>query len=185
MPFGRCVRYPHDVRILAICGSLQAESGNLALLRVAASSAPPGVQVVLFDGLRDLPHFNPDLEASGAPDSVQRWRQALGESQAVLIATPEYGHSLPGALKNGIDWVIGSGELEGKIVAIAAAVPGADRGRRGLQALRDTLSAVRATIIGGEPIPRGPQFDAQVTALVQALVEAACESGCVSGAPPS
>ncbi len=179
------MHYPQRVRILAICGSLQAESGNLALLRVASSSAPPGVQVVLFDGLRDLPHFNPDLEASGAPDSVQRWRQALGQSHAVLIATPEYGHSLPGALKNGIDWVIGSGELEQKIVAITAAVPGADRGRRGLQALRDTLSAVRATIMGGTPISRGPQFEPQVAALVQALVDAASSGDRVIGAPSS
>ena len=107
------------------------------------------------------------------PDSVLRWRQALAESQAVLIASPEYGFSLPGALKNGIDWVIGSGELEEKVVAITAAVPGPERGRRGLQALRDTLSAVRARIVGGEPIPRGPEFELQVAALVRALVEAA------------
>jgi NAD(P)H-dependent FMN reductase len=160
--------------ILAICGSLQAESKNLALLNVAAASAPPGVEVVLFDGLRHLPLFNPDIEADGVvPDSVLRWRQALAGCHAVLVASPEYGFSLPGALKNGIDWVIGSGELEGKVVAITAAVPGPGRGRLGLQALRDTLSAVRATIVGGEPISRGPDFEPQVTALVRALIEAA------------
>ena len=126
-----------------------------------------------FDGLRDLPHFNPDIESSGVPESVLRWRQALVESHAVLIASPEYGFSLPGALKNGIDWVIGSGELEGKIVAITAAVPAPERGRRGLQALCDTLSAVRATIVGGEPLARGPEFEPRVAALVRALVEAA------------
>lgn len=179
------MHYHQRVRILAICGSLQSQSANLALLHVAASSAPLGVQVVLFDGVRDLPHFNPDTEVSGTPDSVRRWRQALEESQAVLIATPEYGHSLPGALKNGIDWVIGSGELEQKFVAITAAVPGGDRGRRGLQALRDTLLAVRATIIGGEPISRGPLFEPQVSALVQALVDAANAGDSVSVAPPS
>jgi NAD(P)H-dependent FMN reductase len=165
------------MRILAISGSLQAKSGNLALLTAAAASVPAGVELVLFDGLRDLPHFNPDIEATGVPQSVKRWRQALAESDAVLIASPEYGFSLPGSLKNGIDWVIGSGELEEKVVAITAAVTAPERGRRGLQALRDTLSAVRATIVGGEPIPKGPEFDAQVAALVQALVEAA-------GAPP-
>jgi hypothetical protein len=78
---------------------------------------------VLFDGLRHLPHFNPDMELSGVPDSVRVWRQALAESDAVLVACPEYGFSLPGALKNGVDWVIGSGELEHKVVAITAAVP--------------------------------------------------------------
>ena len=124
-------------------------------MNAAAASMPPGVELVLFDGLRDLPHFNPDIEASGVPESVTRWRLALSGSDAVLIASPEYGFSLPGVLKNGVDWVIGSGELEQKIVAITAAVAGPERGRRGLEALRNTLSAVRATIVGGEPIAKG------------------------------
>ena len=165
-----------DMRVLAVCGSLQARSGNLALLQTAAASMPPGVELVIFDGLRTLPHFNPDIERNSLPESVKQWRSALTASDAVLIATPEYGFSLPGALKNGIDWVIGSGELEGKVVAITAVVPGPGRGRRGLQALGDTLSAVRATIVGGEPIARGPGLEAQVAALVQALVEAAASS---------
>jgi chromate reductase len=160
------------MRILAICGSLQAKSGNRTLLSAAAAFVPPDVELVLFDGLRDLPQFNPDIEATGAPESVLRWRQALAGSHAVLIASPEYGFSLPGALKNGIDWVIGSGELEEKVVAITAAVAAPERGRRGLQALRDTLSAVRATIVGGEPIARGPEFERQIAALVRALIEA-------------
>jgi NAD(P)H-dependent FMN reductase len=164
------------MRVLAVCGSLKAGSGNLALLKTAAALMPPGVDVVFFAGLGDLPHFNPDLEASGVPESVARWRRALSESDALLIASPEYGFSLPGALKNGIDWVIGSGELEGKVVAITAAVPGPERGRRGLQALRDTLSAVRATIVGGEPIPIGPAFEQQVAALLRSLIEAARQS---------
>jgi NAD(P)H-dependent FMN reductase len=167
MPYG-C-----DVRILAVCGSLQAKSKNLALLNTAATSAPPDVRLVLFDGLRDLPLFNPDMELIGVPESVRRWRQALADSDAVLVASPEYGFSLPGALKNGIDWVIGSGELEQKVVAITAAVPAPERGRRGLQALRDTLSAVRATLVGGEPIPLGPEFESQIAALVRTLVEVA------------
>jgi chromate reductase, NAD(P)H dehydrogenase (quinone) len=125
-----------------------------------------------FDGLRHLPHFNPDIEASGVPDSVTAWRLALAASDGVLIASPEYGLSLPGVLKNGIDWVIGSGELEQKVVAITAAVAGPERGRRGLEALRDTLSAVRARIVGGDPIAKGQRLELQVAALVQALVEA-------------
>ena len=164
------------MRILAISGSLQAKSGNLALLKTAAASMPPGVELVLFDGLRKLPHFNPDIEATRLPESVTQWRLALTASNGVLIASPEYGFSLPGALKNGIDWVIGSGELEEKVVAITTVVAGSERGRRGLQALRDTLSAMRATIVGGEPITRGPGFETQVAALVQALVEATASS---------
>jgi len=163
------------MKVLAISGSLQGRSQNLALLRTAATVVPAGVDLILFDGLRDLPHFNPDIEANEVPVSVIRWRQSLSDCDAVLIASPEYGFSLPGVLKNAIDWVIGSGELEGKVVAITAAVPGPDRGLRGLQALRDTLSAVRATIVGGAPIPIGPGFEDRVAALVQALIDAARE----------
>jgi chromate reductase len=161
------------MRILGICGSLQARSENLALLHVAAASMPPGAELVLFDGLRELPHFNPDIEADGVPESVTRWRLALAGSDAVLIACPEYGFSLPGALKNGIDWVIGSGELERKVVAVTAAVAGSARGRRGLDALRATLTAVRATIVGGQPIPKGPGLEFEVTVLVRTLIETA------------
>jgi chromate reductase, NAD(P)H dehydrogenase (quinone) len=158
------------MKILGICGSLQALSGNLALLHVAAHSTPPNAEFVVFDGLRDLPLFNPDVEAR-APESVLRWRRALAESDAIFIASPEYAFSLPGALKNGIDWVIGSGELEGKVIAITAAVPAPERGRRGLEALRTTLSAVRAVIVGGEPIAKGPDFQARVAQLVADLVD--------------
>jgi chromate reductase len=158
------------MKILGISGSLQALSRNLALLRVAALSTPPNAEFVVFDGLRDLPLFNPDAEAR-PPESVLRWKRALAESDAVLIASPEYAFSLPGALKNGIDWVIGSGELEGKIIAITSAVPAPDRGRRGLEALRSTLSAVHAVIVGGEPIARGPDFQARVAQLVADLLD--------------
>jgi chromate reductase len=167
------IGYVPGVRILAVCGSLQARSANLSLLHVAAASAPAGVEVILFDGLRHLPHFDPDIESSGEPPGVREWRKALAETDAVLIASPEYGHSLPGALKNGIDWVIGSGELERKVVAITAAVPHPERGRLGLQALKQTLGAVSATVVGGEPIARGPEFEREVAELLRGLVRAA------------
>jgi len=162
------------MRILAICGSLQEKSANLTLLNTAVASAPEDVEVVVFDGLRQLPHFDPDVEARGEPPpAVRAWRRALAESEAVLIASPEYGHSLPGALKNGIDWVIGSGELERKVVAITSAVPAAERGLRGLQALRQTLGAVSARIVGGQPIVRNAAFENNVRDLVHALIEEA------------
>jgi len=162
------------VNILGISGSLQRQSGNGTLLQVAARAVPAGVTFRIYDGVRDLPHFDPDIEREGAvPAPVVALRQAVAAADGLLIATPEYGHSLPGSLKNAIDWLIGSGELESKLVAITAAVPARERGQRGLRALRDTLGAVSARIIGGEPIARGPNFDGAVAELVSALVHAA------------
>ena len=158
------------MRILAICGSLQAKSSNLTLLETAKRLAPEHVEVTLCDGLRALPHFDPDLDAQGPPATVISWRAALAACDALLIACPEYGFSLPGALKNGIDWAIPSGELESKVVAMTAAVSVPERGRMGLSALAQTLRAVSAVIVGGEPTVRGPSFERDVAALLEALI---------------
>jgi chromate reductase len=158
------------MRILTLSGSLQARSGNRDLLRLAATVAPAGVDVVPFEGLRDLPPFNPDLEEGEPPAPVQAWRRALTDADGVLIASPEYAHSLPGALKNGIDWVVGSGELHRKLVAITAAVPHAGRGRMGLDALAQTLLAVDAVIVWDEPTVRGPGSEEAVGGILRALL---------------
>jgi len=171
---GRTHGVARSLRILGISGSLQRKSGNTTLLEIAARSVPDGVLFEVFDGLRHLPLFDPDIEREGdAPGPVTELRRAIAQSDAVLIASPEYGHSLPGALKNAIDWLIGSGELEGKLVAVTAAVPARERGQRGLHALRVTLGAVSARIVGGEPLVRGPEFEQEVASLVSALVQAA------------
>ena len=157
------------MKILAICGSLQSKSSNLTLIEQAIALAPTGVTITAYDGLRDLPQFNPDLEEHRELAVVRALRDAVSSSDALLIACPEYGHSLPGALKNAVDWLIGSGELERKIVAITAAVPHPDRGRRGLKALADTLGAVSARIVFGEPIVKGPTLVNEVGRLLALL----------------
>jgi chromate reductase, NAD(P)H dehydrogenase (quinone) len=164
-------------------GSLGARSSNLTLLETAVSVAPDGVEVVLYTGLGELPHFDPDIDPDDAPPAVRALRQAIAASDAVLIAAPEYlplqgdmaryGHSLPGVLKKAIDWLIGSGELEGKVVAITASVPSAERGRQGLAALRQTLGAVRAVIVSDEPIARGPTSEATMRDMLQRLIDGA------------
>jgi NAD(P)H-dependent FMN reductase/GNAT superfamily N-acetyltransferase len=159
------------VRVLAICGSLQAQSANRALLEKSVQLAPAGVEVTIFTGLGELPYFNPDLAASETPEPVARWRAAIAAHDALLIACPEYGHSLPGVLKNAIDWLIGSGELEQKLIAITASTNIAVRGRLGLRALRDALGAVSADLVGGEPIVRGPAEDQELSDLLAALAQ--------------
>ncbi len=160
------------MRILGVCGSLQTKSSNQTLLEVAASLAPTLAphhpRLDIFDGIAQLPLFNPDLD-SEAETSVSSWREELNASDALLIACPEYGHSLPGALKNAIDWVIGSGELYQKVVAITASVPEPRRGRRGLDALATSLRAVDAQVIGGVGITRGKEFEQQLSQLLASL----------------
>jgi chromate reductase len=161
------------MHILAICGSLQRKSSNLELLQSISTSAPEGVEIVLDDHLRTLPLFDLDLESRGVPVAVSSWRQALAECDALLIASPEYGHSLPGALKNGIDWVIGSGEMNRKLVAITTAVGHPERGALGLRALRTTLRAIDAKIVWDDPIVLGADAANRIRDLLEALVTAA------------
>jgi chromate reductase len=92
------------MRVLGISGSLRGDSHNTRLLRAAAELLPPGVELEIFDGLRDIPPFDEDAEAGPAPKPVARLRQAIADADAVLIATPEYNSSIPGQLKNALDW---------------------------------------------------------------------------------
>jgi chromate reductase len=135
------------VRILAISGSLRAASSNTALLRAAVSLAPEGVEVVLYEGLVSLPHFNPDLDdldAGTAPPTVMDFRSQLDASDGVLISSPEYAHGVPGALKNAIDWVVSSGQIYEKPVALLNASMGATHA---YASLAETLTTADANII--------------------------------------
>src|SRR5262245_66429079 len=165
------------IRVLGIVGSLGARSSNLTLLETAASVAPDGIEVVLYAGLGELPHFDPDIDPDDAPPPVRALRQAIAGSDALLIAAPEYGHSLPGVLKNAIDWLIGSGELEEKVVAITASVPSVERGREGLAALSQTLGAVRAVIGRDDPIARGSASAAAIRDVLQCLADRVRRTG--------
>lgn len=164
------------VRIAAICGSIKPGSSNHELLLTARRVAPSNCEVVIFESLDKIEPFVPLTESATAPSSVQQLRQIIASSDAVLIACPEYGFSLPGVLKNAIDWLIGTGELERKIVAITAAVPISGRGEKGLRALAEPLRAVSARIVGGRGLVKGPDFDREVQSFLQEiLVE--CEHG--------
>ena len=107
------------MRILAICGSLRRHSTNRALLLAVQKQAPEGTKVAIFESIRDLPHFDPDLDGEDRdpedrPDAVLRLRRELAASDALLISTPEYAHGLPGSLKNALDWLVSSPVVIGK-----------------------------------------------------------------------
>lgn len=141
------------MRILAISGRLQARSSNTRLLEAARSLAPAGSEIVIFSSVGDVPHFNPDLEEHG-PDggAVAELRAALAAADAVLIATPEYAHALPGSLKNALDWIVGSGELYAKRVAIISAAPSANRGVNAREMLERTLPAQGSVVVSSSTI---------------------------------
>jgi chromate reductase len=169
------------VRLLLISGSLQRASSNRALLRVAARCAEDLATVTWYERIGDVPHFNSDLSDDLEP--VVDWRAAVHAADGVLIATPEYAHSLPGSLKNALDWLVGSGDLYEKPVALMSA--GLSGGERALDALSQTLHAQGSNVVGRLSVPGvRPKLDpngeiadletiAQTCILVDALVDAA------------
>ena len=110
-----------DVKILALVGSLRAASVNRQLAELAAEAAPEGVSITLFDGLGELPFYNEDIDNEDVPAPVVALRKAAAESDAALVVTPEYNGSIPGVLKNAIDWLsrpFGNSALKGKPAAV-------------------------------------------------------------------
>jgi chromate reductase len=153
------------VKILAVSGSLRADSHNTALLRAAIEAAPDGVEIELWNGIGDLPIYDQDLEHN-PPESVTRLREDWAGADAILFATPEYNGSVPGGLKNAIDWA-SRPKLEAALTNQNAAVVGASTGQFGAmwaQAdLRKILGVAGARVIGDElPVTRAHEkFDAE------------------------
>lgn len=139
--------------ILGVSGSLRANSYNTALLRAAAHLALPAQRLTLWSGLETIPPFNEDHEdAPGA--AVAAMRTAVERCDAVLIATPEYNTTVPGQLKNALDWLsrpTGNGPLVGKGVAVIGASRSAYGARWSQQAVRHVLEACGAVLVG-EPL---------------------------------
>ncbi len=151
------------MRILAVSGSLRESSYNTSLLRAAAEAAPDAVEVELWEGLGELPLYDEDLEAD-PPESVRRLREDWAAADAILFSTPEYNGSVPGGLKNAIDWA-SRPRLEAALRNKTVAVVGASTGQFGAlwaqQDLKRILGVAGARVVGTEiPVPRAhEQFD--------------------------
>src|SRR5213075_1156416 len=107
-----------EVKIVAICGSLRAQSSNLKLLRKCIEIASPSMSIEIYDRLGELPHFNPDLDVDEPPPIIRDLRDLLASAGGIIISTPEYAHGVPGSLKNALDWLVSAGELVGKPVLL-------------------------------------------------------------------
>jgi chromate reductase len=129
------------MRVLAISGSLRAKSTNTSALKAAARLAPSGMDIVLYDGLATLPHFNPDLDTDVPPAPVLALRRELGSCQGLLLSSPEYARGIAGAMKNALDWLVGSLEFPGKPVALINASPRATDADAHLRLTLTTMSA--------------------------------------------
>jgi NAD(P)H-dependent FMN reductase len=108
------------MRVLAISGSLRSRSSNRALLDAAASLLPAGMTWQTYEGLAELPHFNPDDDEDGrpVPPAVADLRARVIAADGWVISSPEYAHGLPGSLKNALDWLVSCPELPGKPVLL-------------------------------------------------------------------
>jgi len=149
---------------LGVAGSLRRGSFNRGLIRAAAQVAPPNNRVIEFD-IGAIPLFNADVEAAGDPKPVARFKAAIAAADALIIATPEYNHCVPGVLKNAIDWAsrpARNSVLTGKPVAILGASTGAGGTARAQAHLRDGLAYTNGYVL---PLPEvlvpgaGTKFD--------------------------
>jgi chromate reductase, NAD(P)H dehydrogenase (quinone) len=137
------------MKVLALPGSLRRGSYNRRLLEAAVACAPAEMQVALYDELAAVPLFNEDLEAH-IPDSVAHLRQQVAAADGLLIATPEYNQSMPGVLKNAIDWLSRPAPDEvliGKPVAVIGISPGRWGTRLAQSALRQVLNATESLVM--------------------------------------
>lgn len=133
--------YTEGLKILGFAGSLRRGSYNRALVRAARELVPERMRIEVFE-LDGIPLFNADVEAEGFPEPVRAFHQTIAEADALLIATPEYQHGVPGVLKNAIDWASrppGKATIIGKPVAIMGATPGMWGTARAQTQLRQAL----------------------------------------------
>lgn len=134
-------------RVLLISGSLRSGSTNTALLRTVQAVAPDGLVAVLYEGLGDLPLFNPDDDVDPLHPAVAGLRAQIQSADALLISTPEYAGALPGSFKNLLEWTVGGGEIYTKPVAWVNASSSPTGATNAHQSLRVVLGYVGASIV--------------------------------------
>jgi chromate reductase len=174
------------MRILAISGSLRSGSHNTELLRLAAAAAPEGVEFELYEGLKEIPPYDADDDGDLQPAPVLELRRAIADADAVLFATPEYNSSVPGALKNALDWVsrpLLASPLRNKPVAVVSSSTGMFGAVWAQAELKKVVGAIGArTLEEAVTVPKAHEglaagadeaLAAELRAVVDALVAAA------------
>ena len=152
------------MRVLGISGSLRRDSYNSGLLRAAAELLPSGVELEVFDGLKEIPPYDADDDVAPGPAPVEALREAIAGADAVLVATPEYNASIPGVLKNALDWASrphATNPLRGKPAAVVGASTGLFGAVWSQAETRKVLAAIGADVVDRElPVMQAHmQFD--------------------------
>jgi len=173
----------NTLNFVAISGSLRKGSANASLLRAASAIAPPNITITLYEGVGALPQFNPDIEQD-PPPVVEALRETLRTCDGIIIASPEYAHGVPGAIKNALDWVVGSTDLFGKPVALINASGRAVHAQAALTEIVTTMGwnvveqaspviAVAGKDYQAADIAGDPAISAPLLAAILALAQAA------------
>jgi NAD(P)H-dependent FMN reductase len=170
-----------DIKVLVLVGSLREASINRQLAELAVETAPDGVSLQLFDRLGELPFYNEDIDNEDVAEPVVALRQAAGEADAALVITPEYNGSIPGVLKNAIDWLsrpFGNSALKDKPMAVIGAALGQyggvwahDETRKsfgiaGPRVVEELKLSVQTTVFDG----KHPRENAEVAATLRDIV---------------
>lgn len=128
-------------KVFAICGSTRAYSANLSIIRYVATVLSNQVEFAIYEELSALPHFNPDLDKDQAPEIIENLRSQIKNADGVLICTPEYVFSLPGALKNAIEWCVSTTVFSEKPVALITSSASGAKAHESLQLVMKTIYA--------------------------------------------
>lgn len=169
------------MHILCLCGSISYRSSNLALLEMLRDLASSGTEIEIFAPLSVLPFFDPDLDEDREqlPRQVRDLRSKVAQASALVIATPEYAHGLPGVLKNALDWMVSDPEVLGKPVAVIFGSAGDAQFARDslVESLRTMSARVITEAVLSVPAARGKVADRsnvapEVTARLRGVVEA-------------
>jgi len=169
---GALIPYPTFMRILAIAGSLRACSSNRTVIEAARLLAPVGMEIALYEGLGELPLFNPDLDGDPVAPPVADLRAAIGSADGLLICSPEYARGVSAVLKNALEWLVSSHEFPDKPIAVINASQRSSDADGQLRLILKTMSA-RLIESASITIPMlGRELDAQGLADDTGLSEA-------------
>lgn len=131
----------NNKKVIAICGSTRQASINHSLIKAIADLSAANLDITIYNGIANLPQFNPDLDGEDVANEVADFRQLVNNAEGIIICTPEYAHGVPGTLKNAIDWTISSSQFPHKPTMLITA---STDGSFGHKALLETLKAIEA-----------------------------------------